>query len=239
MGGKSMNPRKFTEIFKTALSHFEKAGIFIFLASVPIYTQLNWARKRHNYNAFEIRLFLAIAVGFILSSLAIALIKKAAYKKGDLYANTLIEDISHAASFGFLFLFGSASSVFIILSLVGIVLIFICKRNPTARNAAIFAATKIKRVLRILFIEEEFAAAVELCDHRATIILMGNFRLNDSDYLRFFTANLIDKFKECIENKAQEIKINFSELKDGREEIIKPIVNSISHYFGMNINWGK
>jgi hypothetical protein len=234
-----MNSKKFTEAYGIVRSHLQKAGICIFGASVLIFTQLNWARTRHNYNAFKIRIILAIVAGFILSYPAVAFIKRAARKKGELYVNALIEDISLAASFGLLFIFGSASKAFIYLSLAGSVFILIYKRNPTARNAINFAANKMKKFIKILLIEQAFGAVIEMDDKKATIIFKGNFLHNDSDYLRFFTSNLIDQFKECIEKKAQEVKINLSRLKGGREEIIKPIADSISRYFGIKIKWGK
>lgn len=200
----------------------EQAGIYIFLISLLLFTQLNWMKHRNRYTEIELRLFLAFVAGVILSFIIIKLVERLIAKTGNKY-ETLLKDISLALSPGIFFIFASINKGFLLAPILCI---------PIALY--IFVKPFRNFIDSVIYIEK-FKGILIIQDGRAVIDMKGTYERANPKAMQSFVNELIISFYECSEQKIEDIKIDFSNLKERAESELKPIIESVARYFNLKI----
>ena len=200
----------------------EQAGSYIFLISLFLFTQLNWMKHRNRYTEIELRLFLAFVAGVILSFIIIKLVERLIAKTGNKY-ETLLKDISLALSPGIFFLFASINKGFLLAAILCISI-----------TLYIFVKPFRNFIDSVIYIEK-FKGILIIQDGRAVIDMKGTYERANPKAMQSFVNELIISFYECSEQKIEDIKIDFSNLKERAENELKPVIESVARYFNLKI----
>ncbi len=200
----------------------EQAGIYIFLISLLLFTQLNWMKHRNRYTEIELRLFLAFIAGVILSFIIIKLVERLIAKTGNKY-ETLLKDISLALSPGIFFLFASINKGFLLAAILCIPITLYIFVKP------------FKDFIDSVIYIEKFKGVLIIQDGRAVIAMRGIYEGANPKAMQFFLNEMIISFYECSEQQIEEIRVDFSNLKERAESELKPVIESVARYFNLRI----
>jgi len=216
-------PAEMKSISAQIKQFLEVAGIYIFITSSFIWSQLRLVKKYNNYSKLELRLAFGLFAGMILSYIVVKLIRKimSRYNKDD---DSFIRDLSFALSPGILFILGSITKKFLLLGVILCVL------------TALYVWVKSFRdfIDSIIFIAK-FKAALMIKDGKALMSIQGTYENDNPKAMQSFLSDLSINFYECAEMKVDEIRIDFSGLKERNEDELKPIMESIARYFHLKI----
>ena len=93
----------------------KNTGIYIFFISLFSFTQFNWAILYNDYSDIELRIFLALLSGILISSLILKFIRGVFSKKeqSEIQIEQKIEAISFSLFPGLFFILGTISWVFL------------------------------------------------------------------------------------------------------------------------------
>lgn len=203
----------------------EITGIYIFFVSAMLFTQVRWVKKYNKISQLEVRLILGFLAGLILSYIIVKLIQKimSRYNKED---ESFIRELSFALSPGILFIFGTITKKFLLLGVILCVL------------TALYVWVKSFRdfIDSIVFIDR-FKAVLIIKDGKAVISMQGTYERANPKAMQSFLSDLSISFYECTEMKVDEIKIDFSGLKERNEDELKPIMESVAGYFDLKITY--
>lgn len=203
----------------------KQLGIYMFFVSLLLFTQLNWIKKHDRFNGIEIRLFLAFFLGTLLSFGVISIVKKIAKKYTKKY-EALLDNISIAVSPGILFIFASLNSIFLIIGFTLCILF-----------ALYIWVRPFREFIKMIVYIDKFKNILILKDNKAIIEITGMYEMANPRTLQAFLIDLVINFYECTEMKIEEIKVDFSKLKDRHENELKPIIESIARYFNLRITY--
>ncbi len=203
----------------------EITGIYIFFVSSVLFTQLRWVKKYNKISQLEVRLMLGFLAGLLLSYIIVKLIRKimSRYSKED---ESLIRDLSFALSPGILFIFGTVTKKFLLLGLVLCALAILYVRVKSFRDF----------IDSIIFIDK-FKAALIIKDGRAEIDMQGTYERANPKAMQSFLSDLSISFYECSEMKIEEVKVDFSNLKEKNENELRPIIESVAGYFDLKVSY--
>ncbi len=201
---------------------FEETGIYIFLISLLLFTQLNWMKQHNRYSEVELRIFLAFVAGVILSFIIIKLVERLIAKTGNKY-ETLLKDISLALSPGIFLIFASVNKGFLLGAILCISI-----------TSYIFVKPFKDFIDSIIYIEK-FKGVLIIEDNRAVIDMKGTYERANPKAMQSFVNELIISFYECSEQKIEDIKIDFSNLKERAESELRPVIESVAGYFNLKI----
>ena len=194
----------------------EKVGLYVFFMSLGMFTQISWMKSKDSYDDVEIRLFLAIVLGFTLSALVFGALERALSKKTRSEIEDIMAKISLSLSPGLLFLFAPKNLVFMYLG-VGFCVLMIL--NNFLRSPKYF--------INILEINGDVAE----------IKVEGIYEEKNNSVLKMFLNDFILNLSECIEANATKIKVDFSNLEksDGKE--LKGMMNEVAKYFNLELSY--
>ncbi|MEK6682349.1 MAG: hypothetical protein AABY79_10335, partial [Nitrospirota bacterium] len=82
---------------------------------------------------------------------------------------------------------------------------------------------------------EKFKGELIIQDGRAVIDVKGTYERANPKAMQSFVNELIISFYECSEQKIEDIKIDFSNLKERAENELKPVIESVARYFNLKI----
>lgn len=230
--GKIQN--KYLDVWEYVLSHMkqflfhikqfvEQTGIYMFFTSIIFATQIRLVKRHNRYDEIEIRLFLGFLAGVILSLVIIKIIEKICQKYNKDH-KTLLTNLSIALSPGILFIFGSTNKDFRVAGVILCVLF-----------AAYIWIKPFKDFINSLIYVEKFKGILIIQDGRAVIDVKGTYERANPKAMQSFVNELIISFYECSEQKIEDIKIDFSNLKERAENELKPVIESVARYFNLKI----
>lgn len=199
----------------------EKTGIYIFFISWALYTQIKWMKRHNGLGEIEIRFLLGFFAGMLLAFGIIKLIQKIADKTNKNY-EIFINNLSVALSPGIFFILASYNKTF---RYAGIVLCIFTALYTWVKPFRNF----IKHMIYI----EKFKNILIVENNKALINVEGTYEKANPEILQSFLIDLTINFNECCDMGIDEIKINFSNLKEGGKEELKPIIESVAGYFNL------
>ena len=214
---------KTNPLWRWAKQFIEQAGIHIFFISLILFTQIKWIKKYSKYTQLEARLFAVFIIGMIISLGIIELIKKMAVRTGKDH-DTLLKNISIALSPGIFFIFASANKVFLIIGLV------LC-----ALTGLYIWVKPFRDFIDSIVYISNFKNILLVKDGKSVISVQGIYEKGNPQAIQSFLIDLVINFYECSEMKIEEVKIDFSDLKEKSENELKPIIESIARYFNLRI----
>lgn len=219
------NPDEMKSISAQIKRFLEMTGIYIFIISSFIFTQLRWVKKYNHYNQLEVRLALGFFAGLLVSFIIVRFIQKIMRRYNKEYTS-FMNNLSLALSPGILFIFGTITKKFLLLGVI------LCALT------ALYAWVKSFRdfIDSIVFIDK-FKAALIIKDGKAVISMQGTYESDNPKAMQSFLSDLSIDFYECAEMKVDEIKIDFSGLKERNEDELKPIMESIARYFHLKVSY--
>ena len=194
----------------------EKVGIYVFFMSLGMFTQINWAKRKNSLDEIEIRIFLAIVVGFFLSAVVFDMLKKAVSKKTSGSTEDIMAKISLSLSPGFLFLFAPKNRIFMYLG-VGFCVFMILKN--------------------FLKPPKYFINVLEINGDVAKIKVEGVYEEKSASVLKTFLNDFILNLSECIGVNAAKIKIDFSNLEKSDGSELKPMMDEVARYFNLELSY--
>lgn len=200
----------------------EQTGIYIFFISLFLFTQLNWMKHRNRYTEVELRIFIAFLAGVILSFIIIKLVERLIAKTGN-KCETLLMDISLALSPGIFLIFASVNKGFLLGAILCISITLYIFVKP------------FKDFIDSVIYIEKFNGVLIIQDNMAVIDMKGTYERSNPKAMQFFLNELIINFYECSEQQIEEIKIDFSNLKERAENELKPVIESVARYFNLKI----
>ena len=201
----------------------EQTGIYIFFISLILATQIRWLKKHNNYDEIEIRLSLGFLAGIFLSLGVIKLIKEISSRFNKDHVSFLA-NLSIALSPGILFILGSTNKGFRVAAIILCVLF-----------ASYIWIKPFRDFVNSIIYIEKFKGVLIIQDGSAVIDMKGTYERANPKAMQFFLNDLIINFYECSEQKIEEIKIDFSNLKEKAEYELKPVIESIARYFNLRI----
>lgn len=201
----------------------EQTGIYIFFISILLATQIRLVKRHNVYNELEIRLILGFLAGTILSFIIIKLVEKIARKYHRDYESFLI-NLSIVLSPGILFILGSTNKDF---RAAGVILCVLF--------ASYIWIKPFREFIKSLVYIEKFKGILTVEGDKAVIEMKGVYEKADPKAMQSFVNELIISFYECSEQKIEDIKIDFSNLKERAESELKPIIESVARYFNLKI----
>jgi len=184
----------------------EKFGIFLFINSILIISQIRWA-KEHHYNDFDLR----ITFCFVLSIIVYYGIMKALLVK-----NVNTDNISFALSF-FILAITLNSNTEIIILIFAIVSIYFIKKY------------KANSIFENFWGYEEISVKYKKSEANLKITQNSNNELNIFKFKYLFTE-LINCIIYCKDNKLTKLTLEGSETKK-----LNDIIIIIFNYFDINI----
>ena len=199
----------------------EKTGIYIFFISLLLYTQIKWMKRHNGLGELEIRLLLGFFAGMLIAFAITKLITKIA-NKADKDYEVFLNKLSVALSPGILFIFASAKEVFLAIGAVLCIFTALYIWVKPFRNF-------IKHIIYI----EKFKNILIVENNKALINVEGTYEKANPEILQSFLIDLTINFNECCDMGIDEIKIKFSNLKEGGKEELKPIIESVAGYFNL------
>lgn len=219
--------KKESEILRPKIRQFiERTGIYVFLISLMLFTQIDWIRKHiHRYDELniEVRLLAGFIVGVLLSLGIIELIKKIAVKTNK-NSEVLLSSLAIALSPGIFFLFASKNKTFLIIGVALCILIGLYIWVKPFRDfvGSILYVSKFKNILTIE-------------GNRAVINMHGIYEKANPGAIQSFLTDLVINLYECAEMKIKEVNINFATLIGRDENELKPIIEAVAGYFNLKI----
>jgi len=219
------NPAEMKSISAQIKQFLEMAGIYIFITSSFIFEQLRLVKKYNNYSKLELRLALGLFAGVLLSYIIVKLIRKIMirYNKDD---ESFIRELSFALSPGILFILGSITHKFLLLGVI------LC-----ALTALYVWVKSFRDFIDSIIYIAKFKTALIIKDGKAVMSMQGTYENDNPKAMQSFLIDLSINFYECAEMKVDEIKIDFSGLKEQNEDELKPIMESVARYFHLKVSY--
>ena len=199
----------------------EKTGIYIFFISWVLYAQVKWMKRHNGFGEIEIRLLLGFLVGLLLAFGIIKLIQKIAEKTNKNY-EVFISNLSIALSPGIFFILASYNKTF---RYAGIVLCIF--------TALYIWVKPFRNFIKHMIYIEKFKNILIVENNKALINVEGTYGKANPEILQSFLIDLTINFNECCDIGIDEIKVDFSNLKEGGKEELKPIIESVAGYFNL------
>lgn len=203
----------------------EKTGIYIFFISWVLYTQVKWVKRHNGSGEIEIRLLLGFFAGMLLAFGIIKLIQKIADKTNKNY-EAFLNKLSVALSPGIFFILASSNKIF---RYAGIVFCIF--------TAVYIWVKPFRDFIKHMIYIEKFKNILIVENNKALINVEGTYEKANPEILQSFLINLTINFNECCDMGIDEIKIDFSNLKEGGKEELKPIIESVAGYFNLKTTY--
>lgn len=203
----------------------EQTGIYIFFVSLMLYTQISWVKRYNKYDQLEARLLAVFILGILISFGIVELIKKMAVK-ADKGHEAFLRNISIALSPGILFIFASKNKSFLI---IGIALCVLMSLYIWVKPFRDF----MKSIVYI----DKFKNTLIIKDNNAVIEISGIYEKANLQTMQSFLIDLAKNLHECAEMKIEDVKVDFSYIKENGESELKSIIESVARHFNLQIRY--